>query len=115
MKYLLTAITCLLCCHLVAVAQQLKVDFVTPSIVRVQWAAGGTLQNNGTGVCIYPQQAVKVKQRDRECYTEYASSALIVRVSKSTSAVTFIDRRERCSFKSKTHCRMRLNPWCRSA
>lgn len=92
MKYLLTAITCLLCCHLVAVAQQLKVDFVTPSIVRVQWAAGGTLQNNGTGVCIYPQQAVKVKQRDRECYTEYASSALIVRVSKSTSAVTFIDR-----------------------
>lgn len=74
-------------------AQRLKVDFVTSSIVRVQWVAEGAFQDNGTGVCVYPRQAVDVKRKDRRDYVEYTSSDLVVKVCKAQSAVTFIDRK----------------------
>lgn len=77
---------------LAVMAQQLKADFVTPSIVRVQWVQEGGVRDNGTGVCIYNKEKVKVKQRERKAYTEYSSSELTVRVGKRNGDVTFIDR-----------------------
>ena len=37
-------------------AQDVKVEYITPKIVRVQWAADGQLQGNGTGACIWEKQ-----------------------------------------------------------
>ena len=36
-----------------------KVEFVTPKIIRVQWSADGSLPGNNTGVCVYERQKVK--------------------------------------------------------
>ena len=36
-----------------------KVEFVTPKIIRVQWSADGSLPSNNTGVCVYERQRVK--------------------------------------------------------
>ena len=41
---------------IIAIAQvsstKVKVEFITPKIVRVQWTADGSLPGNNTGVCI---------------------------------------------------------------
>ena len=39
-----------------------KVEFVTPKIVRVQWSADGALPGNNTGVCVYEKQKVKSEE-----------------------------------------------------
>ena len=39
-----------------------KVEFVTPKIVRVQWSADGTLPGNNTGACVYCQKQVKSEE-----------------------------------------------------
>jgi len=72
----------------------LSVEFVTPSIVRVQWsAAGGHLEGNATGACIYGKCKVRVKTEETgDCLT-LMSDQLIVKIDKKTDAVTFIDRR----------------------
>ncbi len=85
-------ILCLCAISTTALAQQLKVDFITSSIVRLQWVAEGGVKDNGTGVCIYPKKNVKVRQHKTGTALEYTSSDLIVKVDKATSAVTFIDR-----------------------
>ena len=38
---------------------KVKVEFITPKIVRVQWSADGSLPGNNTGVCVYERQKVK--------------------------------------------------------
>ena len=40
-------------------ARDVKVEFITPRIVRVQWSADGKLPGNNTGVCVYNRQEVK--------------------------------------------------------
>ncbi len=47
-----------------------RLTFVTPSIVRVQWTPQGATdpKGNGTGVCIYEPQEVKVTRKQREDY-----------------------------------------------
>ena len=59
-------------------AQDVKVEYITPKIVRVQWAADGQLQGNGTGACIWE------KQKDI-----YKSEELTVEIDNGT--VMFID------------------------
>ena len=38
---------------------KVKVEFITPKIVRVQWSADGALPGNNTSVCVYEKQQVK--------------------------------------------------------
>lgn len=70
------------------------VSFVTPSIVRVQWAVDGQdLQDNGTGVCVYSPQDVKVKVKSSGNVVTMKSSELIVTMDGQTKALTFVDRK----------------------
>ena len=39
-----------------------KVEFVTPKIVRVQWSADGSLPGNNTGAFVYEQKQVKSEE-----------------------------------------------------
>ena len=39
-----------------------KVEFITPKIVRVQWSADGTLPGNNTGACVYCQKQMKSEE-----------------------------------------------------
>ncbi|MGM9724948.1 MAG: TIM-barrel domain-containing protein [Prevotella sp.] len=59
-------------------AQDVKVEYITPKIVRVQWAADGQLQGNGTGACIWEKQKAI-----------YKSEELTVEIDNGT--VMFID------------------------
>ena len=69
-----------------------KVTFVTPSIVRVQWSPTGTVSGNGTTVCIYQSDEVKVNTKIRGNKTIYQTKDLIVEMSHETGALTFIDK-----------------------
>lgn len=40
-------------------AEQRKVTFITPDIVRVQYTVGDKLEGNNTGVCVYPSSGVE--------------------------------------------------------
>lgn len=72
-------------------ASQIKVEFVTPSIVRVQWSPDGHLEGNHTGVCVYHLEKVKVKEsNDGQCRT-LASSELKVIIDRGAETVTFAD------------------------
>ena len=77
------------------IAEELRVDFVTPSIVRVQFTAEQQLPAgaNQTGVCIdHPQQAVAVEVKGASNCTTYTSESLIVEINATTQAITFRDR-----------------------
>ena len=67
---------------LCAKAGDVKVEFITPAIVRVQWSADGSLPGNGTGACIYQRQKEISKSKE-----------LAVEVDRQSGAVTFIDRK----------------------
>lgn len=82
----------LLCCSLYLDAQNLRVDFITPDIVRVRWGSDPSVAN-GTGMCVYEPQDVKVKKKESTSATTYTSSDLIVEVSKPSQQVRFIDRK----------------------
>jgi len=92
-------------------AEQLRVEFITPSIVRVQFTAESQLPEgaNQTGVCLErleipyndrsgfstPKRTVSevpVKVKEEANQTAYLSDSLIVEVSKATQAITFRDR-----------------------
>lgn len=55
-----------------------KVEFITPKIVRVQWSADGTLPGNNTGVCVYEKQQVKSEE---------------IVVKNEGGSISFIDRK----------------------
>ena len=57
---------------------KMKVEFVTPKIVRVQWSADGVLPGNNTGVCIYEKQQVKSGE---------------IMVKTEDGCISFIDRK----------------------
>lgn len=74
-----------------------KVSFVSPSIVRIQWApdsAASLLSDaaNRTGACIYSPQQVDVTVTETPQAIIYSSPALSVIADRATSALTFIDR-----------------------
>lgn len=70
-----------------------KVTFVTPSVVRVQWNPSGDVNGNGTTVCVYEPQKVKVSEKTRDGKTVYRTDELVVELSHETMALTFIDRK----------------------
>lgn len=90
-KHTFVAITLLLC--LSTKMSALEVEFITPSIVRVQWADNGDLKGNNTGICVYKTQNVKVKEKNEAGYRILFSTDLIVKIDKTTDAISFVDRR----------------------
>ena len=74
-------------------AADVKVTFVTPSIVRVQWSPDGQLPGNATGVCIYSPHQVAVRQTRENGCRVLRSSVLKVSVDLKTTAITFTDRK----------------------
>lgn len=74
-------------------AQLPSIDFVTPSIVRVRWAADGSVCDNHTGVCVYSPERVKVSTRRTDSITRYTSNELIVEMNNNSGALTFRDRK----------------------
>lgn len=69
----------------------LVIKFVTPSIVRVQWAADVLPIDNNTGICVYPEIKVPVEVSSNGSSTVYRSADLCVEVNNKTSALTFFD------------------------
>lgn len=69
----------------------LVIKFVTPSIVRVQWAADVLPIDNNTGICVYPEIKVPVEVSSNGSSTVYRSADLCVEVNNKTSALTFCD------------------------
>lgn len=73
--------------------QAVEVEFITPSIVRVQWNDGGELKGNNTGICVYTRQKVKVKEKNVAGCRVLSSSDLVVRIDNATEAISFTDRK----------------------
>ena len=57
----------------------LRINFITPSIVRVQWSNDGTLQENNTGACVYTNQSVKVEKTENGDEIIFRSSELTIK------------------------------------
>lgn len=75
-----------------AQTDNLRVTFVAPDIVRVQYSADGTFTGNHTGVCVdRPKQNVKVQTKEENGDKVMRSDSLEVRISKN-GAVSFFDR-----------------------
>ena len=53
-------------------AAEVKVTFVTPSIVRVQWSPDGRLPGNATGVCVYSPRKVRFRKRQQADTARYS-------------------------------------------
>lgn len=74
-----------------ALAQDVKVDFVTDKIVRIQWANDGNFRSNNTGVCVYTPQNVKVKTKKSDSQTVLHSAELQVIIDNKSQSVKFVD------------------------
>lgn len=69
--------------------QSYKIEFITPSIVRVQASPTNTIEENGTGVCVYAKQNIKldIENTDNDQVTVYKSSNLNVFFAKESRAI----------------------------
>ena len=72
----------------------LRINFITPSIVRVQWSNDGSLQENNTGACVYTNQSVKVEKTENGDEIIFRSSELTIRYSKTSNGISFEDKEE---------------------
>ena len=91
----------------VAAHVQPRVTFVTSSIVRVQWSSIEQLTGNGTAVCVYEPQKVKVSEHTRRGITTYRTSELIVELNHNTGSLRFVDRHTgRTLLNESTHPRL---------
>ena len=72
---LLTSIALLSCLTITA---QTHVEFVTPSIVRIQWSPDGVVRSNSTGTCVYVSKKVPIRKKIKDDKTIYTSEELIV-------------------------------------
>lgn len=68
------------------------IDFVSPSIVRVQKSVDWKAGDNATGICVYNNVPCEVEIKTDGLSTQYLSSELLVEVNNRTGAVTFKDR-----------------------
>ncbi len=78
-----------------AEAEQLKVNFITSDIVRVQYTAEEDFRPgaNNTGVCVeQPLRKLPVETIEQDDVTVIQSPVLIVEIDKQTKAITFRDR-----------------------
>lgn len=67
------------------------IQFITPSIVRVQWSQDGKLHDNKTGICVYKPENVKTKTNYDGRIKTIASDELQVSIDRNTGAITFTD------------------------
>lgn len=67
------------------------VEFVTPSVVRVQWHPDGGLRDNSTGVCVWQPKDVRVEVRETSGVKKYISGEIIVEQDLGTGSLRFID------------------------
>ncbi|MCD8235755.1 MAG: glycoside hydrolase family 31 protein [Prevotellaceae bacterium] len=82
-----------LLCALSAKADKLpEIQFVTPSVVRIQWSEAGNTSGNNTGICVYVPQHVNVKKKETSDKIVYRSSELTVELDKSSTALSFYDK-----------------------
>ena len=76
-------------------ATDVKVDFITSGIVRVQWAADGALKGNNTGVCIWQENSSltesKVTEHRENGFRILVSESLTVRINEHSGEIEFID------------------------
>ena len=70
----------------------LRINFITPSIVRVQWSNDGSLQENNTGACVYTNQNVRVEKTEKDDEIIFRSSELTIRYSKTSNGIIFEDK-----------------------
>ena len=78
---------------------QTRIDFVTPSIVRVRWSSDGVLRGNNTGVCTWQERQPHPRplsrgrgEKEVDGVQRFSSDVLTVEVDKASGAVTFRDR-----------------------
>lgn len=71
--------------------EQLKVEFVNPEVVRVQYVPKGNLKNNGTDICV-PRKESKVAFNisDKNKVVVIKSKVLTVVVDKVTGAIQYL-------------------------
>lgn len=74
-----------------AVSNPPRIEYITPSIVRVSWSVDGENRDNATGVCVYSPSDVDVTVENKEGYRIYSSSQLVVAMDAQTGALTFKD------------------------
>jgi len=86
-----------------SMGQDVKVDFVTDRIVRVQWASDGNLRDNNTGCCVYQPQKVKVKTKKSNSQIMMYSPELMVIIDKKTQAIQFVDKRTGKTILAESH------------
>ena len=83
---------------------QLKVSFITPDIVRVQYSPDGEFRSNNTGVCVpHTQSDIPLQVSEGNGYRSIVSDSLEVRVSP-VGAVMFYDRNGRLLLAEDTSC-----------
>lgn len=75
-----------------ASAQAPHIEFITPSIVRVQWSADGQIKDNATGVCVYQKQGVRVTGQDSSNELVMHSDELTVTYNKASGNICFADK-----------------------
>ena len=83
---------------------QLKVSFITPDIVRVQYSPDGEFRSNNTGVCVpHTQSDIPLQVSEGNGYRTIVSDSLEVRVSP-VGAVMFYDRNGRLLLAEDAAC-----------
>lgn len=100
-KFLFSVLSTLFVSLSITAQEDLKVDFITPSIVRVQWSPVDNnakdktpkFKSNDTGVCTYMQQNVKYSIKEKGNVTTFTSAELIVELNNTTHALTFKDKK----------------------
>ncbi|WP_370449173.1 MULTISPECIES: TIM-barrel domain-containing protein [Bacteroides] len=75
----------------------LKVEFVTPDIVRVQYTKENTWMGNGTDVCVprISDKPVRLKYTKETDCCWLKSDSLMVRVGLNTASITYLDKEGR--------------------
>lgn len=72
--------------------RSLAIDFLTPGIVRIQYADGDNLVDNNTGVVVLDRNNIIQVSKETDGDVErLISSELIVEYNKNVNALTFID------------------------
>lgn len=71
-------------------AEQRKVTFITPDIVRVQYTVGDKFEGNNTGACVYTSSGVETKHTIDDNLEVFSSEHLVVVYSKKADEYLFM-------------------------
>lgn len=75
-------------------AEQRKVTFITPGIVRVQYTVGDKLEGNNTGACVYTSSDVETKHTIDDNLEVFSSDQLVVIYSKKADEYIFMNSKK---------------------